>query len=57
VAGTLEWILARYDKIAEAMGWYGVRIENPENLPAALERAESSDRPALLDVVVPQEIT
>ena len=46
---------ARYDEIAKAMGWYGERVENPEDIAAALERAESSNKPALLDVVVSQE--
>lgn len=46
---------ARYDKIAEAMGWHGERVENPDDIAAALERAESIDKPALLDVIVSQE--
>jgi len=47
---------ARYDLIAKAMGWYGERVENPDEIAAALERAESNDKPALLDVVVSQEL-
>jgi acetolactate synthase-1/2/3 large subunit len=41
---------ARYDRIAEAMGCYGERVEDPAEIRPALERAVSSGRPAVLDV-------
>jgi len=42
----------RYDKMAEAAGWYGERVEDPKDLTAALKRAVDSGKPALLDVIV-----
>ncbi|MBS7288831.1 MAG: thiamine pyrophosphate-binding protein [Candidatus Freyarchaeota archaeon] len=45
----------RYDKIAQGMNWYGERVEEPEDIAPALERAEAAEEPALLDVVVSQE--
>jgi pyruvate dehydrogenase (quinone) len=38
--------------VAEACGLFGVRVENPEDLPNALDRAFAYDGPALVDVVV-----
>ncbi len=46
----------RYDRVAESMGWYAERVEEPEDLSSALDRAESSEKPALLDVKISQEI-
>ena len=46
----------RYDRVAQGMGWYGERVENPEDIAPALERAEEAAQPALLDVVVSQEV-
>ena len=42
----------RYDKMAEAAGWYGERVEDPKEIAPALQRAVDSGKPALLDVVV-----
>ena len=42
----------RYDEIARACGWYGERVERPEEVTPALQRAAASGKPALLDVVV-----
>ena len=42
----------RYDKMAEAAGWYGERVEDPKDLTPALKRAVDSGKPALLDVIV-----
>lgn len=44
----------RYDRLAEGLGAYAERIENPEDLPGAIERA-LANAPALLDVVVTRE--
>jgi pyruvate dehydrogenase (quinone) len=38
--------------IAHSCGFSGIRVENPEDLPAALEQAFAYDGPALIDVVV-----
>ena len=43
---------ARLDKMAQAMGCYGERILEPEEIKPALERALSSGKPAVLDVVI-----
>ncbi|MGQ9572676.1 MAG: thiamine pyrophosphate-binding protein, partial [Dehalococcoidia bacterium] len=42
----------RYDKMAEAAGWYGERLEDPKEITPALKRAVDSGKPALLDVIV-----
>ena len=42
----------RYDKMAEAAGWYGERVEDPREIMSALKRAVDSDKPALLDVII-----
>ena len=42
----------RYDKMAEAAGWYGERVEDPKEITPALKRAVDSGKPALLDVIV-----
>jgi acetolactate synthase-1/2/3 large subunit len=42
----------RYDRVAEALGAYGQRVEDPADLAPALERALASGRPACLDVVI-----
>ncbi|MGH3086817.1 MAG: thiamine pyrophosphate-binding protein [Rubrobacteraceae bacterium] len=44
----------RYDRLAEGLGAYAERIENPEDLPGAIERA-IENAPSLLDVAVTKE--
>lgn len=46
----------RYDKMAESMGCYGERVESPEEIVPALERAVKSNLPAVLDVVIDPKI-
>lgn len=46
----------RYDKIVEAMGGHGEYCERPEEIGPALERAFSSGKPALVNVVMRQDI-
>ena len=41
---------ARYDKMMEAFGGYGAFIEDPADLPAALDAATAFDGPALVNV-------
>ena len=42
----------RYDRIAEALGGFGERVEDPEKLAPAVERALASGRPAVIDATV-----
>jgi acetolactate synthase-1/2/3 large subunit len=42
----------RYDQVAQAMGCWGERVEAPEEIGPALERAAASGKPAILDVLV-----
>ena len=46
----------RYDKIVEAMGGHGEYCERPEGIGPALERAFASGKPALVNVVMRQDI-
>jgi len=46
----------RYDKIVEAMGGHGEHCERPEEIGPALERAFASGKPALINVVMRQDI-
>jgi pyruvate dehydrogenase (quinone) len=41
-----------YGKFAELLGLKGLRIEDPEQISAALQEVLNADRPAVLDVVV-----
>jgi len=42
----------RLDRIAEAMGCLGIRVEEPSGIRPALEQAVSSGRPAVIDVLI-----
>ena len=42
----------RYDEIARAMGCYGERVDDPQQITPALERAVASGKPAVVDVIV-----
>jgi len=42
---------ARYDRLGEALGGRGERVERPEDLHPALERAVASGQPTVIDVV------
>lgn len=53
VSGT-ELRLTEYAMLARALGAYGERVEEPDELPAALERA-FANAPALLDVLVSRD--
>jgi len=46
----------RYDKIVEAMGGHGEFCERPEEIGPALDRAFASGKPALVNVVMRQDI-
>ncbi len=42
----------RYDKLAEAMGAFGIRVEDPADIRPALEEAVRSGKPAVIDAVI-----
>jgi len=42
---------ARYDRLGEALGGRGERVEQPDDVRPALERALSSGEPTVIDVV------
>ena len=46
-----------YAKIMEGMGGYGERITDPAEITPALDRAFSSGKPALLDVVIDPNVS
>jgi acetolactate synthase-1/2/3 large subunit len=53
-AGSDElWMLSDVDfaKVAETMGCFGIRVEEPSELQGALEQAFASGKPAVVDVV------
>ncbi|MEE8472651.1 MAG: thiamine pyrophosphate-binding protein, partial [Dehalococcoidia bacterium] len=47
------WVFGEtnFAQVAEAMGCVGIRVEQPGELPGALERAFAAGRPAVVDVV------
>jgi acetolactate synthase-1/2/3 large subunit len=46
-----------YEKMVEALGGYGERVEDPEQIRPALERARDSGRPACLNVMLDPKVT
>jgi acetolactate synthase-1/2/3 large subunit len=46
-----------YDKMVEALGGYGERVEDPEEIRPALERARDSGKPACLNVMLDPKLT
>jgi acetolactate synthase-1/2/3 large subunit len=45
----------RYDRVVEALGGHGERVERPEDIRPALERAAASGKPALVNVIIRQD--
>jgi acetolactate synthase-1/2/3 large subunit len=45
----------RYDELARAMGCFGERVEDPDEIGPALKRATDSGLPAVLDVMIDAE--
>lgn len=45
---------ARYDKMMEDFGGKGFFVEDPKDIPAALEKAMAFDGPALVNIVISQ---
>lgn len=52
-----ELLRTHYEQVVRGLGGYGEFVERPEELRSALERALSSGRPALLNVVVKRAIS
>ncbi|TXF09941.1 thiamine pyrophosphate-binding protein [Pelomicrobium methylotrophicum] len=46
----------RFDRFAEAMGGFGIRVTEPSQIRPALEKARDSGVPALVDVVIDREV-
>jgi len=46
----------RFDRFAEALGGFGIRVTKPEDIRPALEKARDSGMPALVDVVIDREV-
>lgn len=46
----------RFDRFAEAMGGFGVRVTEPDKIRPALEKARDCGKPALVDVVIDREV-
>ncbi|MBP1687153.1 MAG: bznB [Deltaproteobacteria bacterium] len=46
----------RYDQIAAAFGLYAERVDRPEEIGPAMQRAAASGRPACLDLAIAPEI-
>ncbi len=45
----------RFDRFAESMGGFGIRVTDPADIRPALEKARDSGKPALVDVVIDRE--
>ncbi len=52
----VDFFDVRYDKLAESMGCFGIRVTQPQDINHALEKALKSEVPAILDIVVDREI-
>jgi acetolactate synthase-1/2/3 large subunit len=46
-----------YEKMVAALGGYGERVEDPEEIRPALERARESGLPACLNVILDPKLT
>ena len=57
-AGFEMWQFQQQDlaKVAEAMGCFGARVERPDEITPALQRALASGRPAVVDIVSDVEV-
>jgi acetolactate synthase-1/2/3 large subunit len=47
----------RYDKVVEALGGHGEFVEKPEDIAPAIQRAFDSGKPALVNVVIEQDLS
>ncbi len=53
----IEFINPNFADFAKSCGGDGYRVERPEELDSALELAFSSNKPAIVDVVIDKEKT
>jgi thiamine pyrophosphate-dependent acetolactate synthase large subunit-like protein len=44
-----------YERVVEALGGYGERVERPEDIGPALDRAAASGVPALVNVLLDRD--
>jgi tartronate-semialdehyde synthase len=51
-----QYQLMDFVKFAEAYGAYGERVEKPQDIKPALQRAVDSHRPAVIEIIVEREI-
>ena len=49
-----EFVTTNHAKISEAYGGWGVQVDNPKDLPAAIHDAFRSGQPAVVDVITDQ---
>jgi len=47
-------VSTNHAKISEAYGGWGVQVNNPKDLPAAIHDAFRSGQPAVVDVIIDQ---
>jgi acetolactate synthase-1/2/3 large subunit len=52
----VDFFDVRYDKLSESMDCLGFRLSEPSDIKPALEAADSSDVPAVIDVLIDREI-
>jgi acetolactate synthase-1/2/3 large subunit len=52
----VDFVDVRYDKIAKAMGCFGLRVKKPDDIAPALQKAKDSGLPAVLDIVIDPDI-
>ena len=50
-----QYQLVDFVKFAEAYGAYGERVEKPQDIKPALQRAVDSNRPAVIEIIVERE--
>ena len=46
-----------YEEMARALGCYGERVEDPNEIRPALERAKASGLPACINVILDPKVT
>ncbi|MFX1505250.1 MAG: thiamine pyrophosphate-binding protein [Promethearchaeota archaeon] len=52
----VDFFDVRYDKLAESMGCFGIRVTEPQEINSALKKALNSELPSVIDIVVDREI-
>ena len=56
--GREMWVYEDFDlaRVAESLGCFGIRVEQPGDIQPALQKALDSNRPAVVDVVGDLEV-